>query len=309
MTSGKLTATLITSMYNAGPAVLEVIDRLFFPSLLRNGSTDKQLILLDDASPLSRQTLALVQKYEPEFRRAFGDYQFLQNPRNLGFGGSYNRGMRRADGQVLVILNDDLYLPEGSLDRLLEVLSEGPGVGLVGPVTNWVTAYQNTHLFPRIKDLSLEEQERIERFALRLRQRVGKRAIPVDRLIGFCLAISGDLVRTIGYLDESFAHGLFEDDDYCLRARRAGFRLLLDLSTFVYHGGPSGGGLSMRQNFPRTVKYAFRNGLRFARKHGLSYWAVLRQSLVGLVQFAFDKNTVTAQLEAYLRDGAGKNDA
>jgi len=308
MTSGARTATVITSMYNAGPAVLEVIDRLFLPSLLRNGSSEKQLILLDDASPLERQTLALVRKYEPELRRTFGDYQFLRNPRNLGFGGSYNRGMRRAEGQALVLLNDDLYLPRGSLDQLLAVLGDGPDIGLVGPVTNWVTAYQNTHLCPRLKDLSIEEQQRIERFAAHLRQCVGRRAIPVDRLIGFCWAISGDLVRAIGYLDESFAHGLFEDDDYCLRARRAGFRLLLDLSTFVHHGGPSGGGLSMRQNLPRTLKYAVRNGIRFARKHGLPYRAVLRQSLAGFVQFMFDTNTVTAQLRSYLRDGRGERD-
>jgi|GEM_PF-1020960 GT2 family glycosyltransferase len=308
MTARALTATVITSMYNAGPAVLDVIDRLFFPSLLRNGSAEKQLILLDDASPLKRQTLALVQKYESEFRRTFGDYQFLENPRNLGFGGSYNRGMRRAEGQALIILNDDLYLPKGSLDRLLDVLGEAADIGLVGPITNWVTAYQNTRLFPRIKDFSIEEQERIERFAARLRRCVGRRAIPVERLIGFCWAISSDLVRTIGYLDESFGHGLFEDDDYCLRARRAGFRLLLDLSTFVHHGGPSGGGLSMRQNFPRTLKYAVRNGVRFARKHGLPYRAVLRQCLVGFLQFAFDRGTVTAQLKPYLRDGAEGDD-
>lgn len=292
-------------MYNAGRPVLEVIDCLFFPSLLRNGSGDKQLILLDDGSPLRRETLALVEKYEPEFRRVFGDFHFLQNPHNLGFGGSYNRGMRRADGEQIVILNDDVYLPRGSVDRLVNLLTAHPGVGLVGPVTNWVTAYQNTRLFPRIRDLSIQEQERIERFALQLSRQMSGRAIAVDRLIGFCLAISGDLVRTIGYLDESFTHGLFEDDDYCLRARRAGFQLLLDLSSFVYHGGPSGGGLSFRQNLPRTIKYAFRNGVRFARKHELSYWALLQQFFVGLLQFAFDRGTVTVHLRSYLGDGAG----
>ncbi len=296
-------------MYNAGSAILEVLDRLFLPSVLRNGSPEKQLILLDDASPLWKDTLRLVEKYEPEFRRVFGDYQFLRNPRNLGFGGSYNRGMARAEGASVVLLNDDVYLPLGSIDRLVNVLVEEPQAGLVGPVTNWVTAYQNTRLFPRIRNCSPQELERIERFAAELRRRVGPRTIPVDRLIGFCLAIHRDVIRAIGYLDESFAHGLYEDDDYCLRARRAGFRLLLDLSTFVHHGGPSGGGLSLRQNLLRTVRAAFRNGRHLARKHNIPYWALIRQSFIGFLQFALDWRTVTVHLRPYLDVGVEGGDA
>jgi len=303
------TVSLVTSMYNAGNAVLEVIDSLFFPSVLRNGSAEKQLILLDDASPFWKDTLRLVEKYGPGFRRVFGDYQFLRNPRNLGFGGSYNRGMAQAEGACVVLLNDDVYLPLGSIDRLVNALTEEPGAGIVGPVTNWVTAYQNTRLFPRIRNCSPQELERIERFAAELRRRVGRRTIPVDRLIGFCLAISRDVIRAVGYLDESFAHGLYEDDDYCLRARRAGFQLLLDLSTFVHHGGPSGGGLSLRQNPWRTVRAAFRNGRRLARKHKIPYRVLLRQSVIGFLQFAFDWKTVTVQLRPYLNAGAEETDA
>lgn len=290
-------------MYNAGPAVLEVIDRLFFPSLVRNGSADKQLILLDDASPLRKETLMLVGKYEAEFRRVFGDFQFLQNDHNRGFGGSYNRGMRRADGHHVILLNDDVYLPRGSLDGLLDVLRHESGAGLVGPVTNWVCGYQNTRLFPRLKDFSPAELERIEAFARELRRRVGRRVIPVTRLIGFCLAISGDLIREIGYLDESFAHGLYEDDDYCLRARKAGFQLLVDASTFVEHGGPQGGGMSFRQNLVKTLRAAFANGMRLAKKHDLPLSAIARQSLEGFLQFFLDRHTVTAYLKPFLTDG------
>jgi len=290
-------------MYNARSPVLEVIDRLFFPSLVRNGSADKQLILLDDASPLRKETLMLVGKYEAEFRRAFGDFQFLQNAHNCGFAGSYNRGMRRAEGEHVILLNDDVYLPRGSLDGLLDVLRSEVGAGLVGPVTNWVCGYQNTRLFPRLKDFSPSELERIETFARELRRRVGRRVIPVPRLIGFCLAISGDLIREIGYLDESFAHGLYEDDDYCLRARKAGYRVLVDAATFVEHGGPRGGGMSFRQNFLKTLAAAFANGVRLAKKHDLPLSAIARQSLEGFLQFFLDRHTVTAYLKPYLTDG------
>ncbi len=295
--------TIVASMYNARPDVLEVIERLFFPSLIRNASPQLQFILLDDASPLREETERLVARFASDLRRAFGDFQFLRNPRNLGFAGSYNRGMRRAEGEHVILINDDVYLPQGSLESLLDILHSEVGVGLVGPVTNWVCGYQNTRLFPRLKDFSPSELERIEAFARELRRRVGRRVIPVTRLIGFCLAISGDLIREIGYLDESFTHGLYEDDDYCLRARKVGYRVLVDVATFVEHGGPRGGGMSFRQSFLKTLVAAFTNGVRLARKHDLPLSAIARQSLEGFLQFFLDRHTVTAYLKPYLTDG------
>lgn len=291
--------TIVASMYNAQPRVIEVIRRLFFPSLVRNGSASMQFILLDDASPLHRETERVVEEFRPAFRSVFGDFQFLRNPQNLGFAGSYNRGMRRAEGQHLLLVNDDVYLPRSSVEHLLTVLQREPRAGLVGPVTNWVCGYQNTRLFGRLRDFSESEIERIEVFARRLREAVGYRVLEVERLIGFCWAVSGDLVREIGYLDEAFQYGLYEDDDYCLRARTAGYRLLLDAATFVEHGGPQGGGASFRQHLGRTLKAAFRNGIRLARKHRITYRALLRQSLEGFLQFFLDRRTVTAQLRPY----------
>jgi GT2 family glycosyltransferase/tetratricopeptide (TPR) repeat protein len=44
-------------------------------------------------------------------------------------------------------------------------------------------------------------------------------------------------VDQIGYLDERFGIGTMEDDDYCLRAHRAGFRAVIARDTFVHHFG------------------------------------------------------------------------
>ena len=57
------------------------------------------------------------------------------------------------------------------------------------------------------------------------------------RLVGFCLLIKREVIETIGLLDEQFGIGCFEDDDYCLRAIRAGFRTVIALDAFVHHFG------------------------------------------------------------------------
>ncbi len=57
------------------------------------------------------------------------------------------------------------------------------------------------------------------------------------RLIGFCLLIRRAVADLIGMLDERFGIGCFEDDDYCVRAIRAGYRAAIARDAFVHHYG------------------------------------------------------------------------
>jgi GT2 family glycosyltransferase len=287
-------------MYNARPEIFEVLDELFFPSLIRNGSANKQLILLDDASPLEHETQRLIAKYLPDVKTRFGDFRFIRNAANLGFAGSYNKGMRMAEGANLVVTNDDVYFPVGSLDGLVSVLKE-PQAGIVGPVTNYAFSYQNTRLFGRLKDHSAAELQRIERFAQELKTKVGKKVIPVDRLTGFCLAISGDLHRQIGGFDDGFTFGAFEDADYCIRARKVGWQVLLDASTFIEHGGAQGGSLSFKQEWLKTRRHWLMNAIRFARKHKMRLRQITGLFVDTFIQHQFDRHTVTPHLKRFLR--------
>ena len=59
----------------------------------------------------------------------------------------------------------------------------------------------------------------------------------MDKLIGFCMMIKKEVINKIGLLDENFLIGNFEDDDYCLRMRKAGYKLILCKDTFIHHFG------------------------------------------------------------------------
>jgi Flp pilus assembly protein TadD len=59
----------------------------------------------------------------------------------------------------------------------------------------------------------------------------------LDRIVGFCMLITREVITKIGLLDERFGIGNFEDDDYCLRARQAGFRLMVAADVFIHHFG------------------------------------------------------------------------
>jgi GT2 family glycosyltransferase len=103
-------------------------------------------------------------------------------------------------------------------------------VGLVGPVTNCASGPQQ---------IPVDHQDLIglPAFATRQRQEKAGRAVRVDRLTGFCLLVRREVFEQVGNFDEQFGLGFFDDDDLCVRAREAGFQLLVAEDVFVHHFG------------------------------------------------------------------------
>jgi GT2 family glycosyltransferase len=149
-------------------------------------------------------------------RRSWPELSARSNPRNLPFAAAINRGMRRAAGRRLVWLNNDAIVGPGWLEGLSAALTGAPGAAAAGPMTD--------HMAP--------PQQLCRPFATR---RSG-RATDVPFLGGFCLMLDRAAARAVGPLDEGFVWG-WEDMDYCLRLRDAGYRLVLARDVFVRHAG------------------------------------------------------------------------
>ncbi|MFA7708468.1 MAG: glycosyltransferase, partial [Candidatus Pacearchaeota archaeon] len=242
----KIKVSIITSMYNRSKSTIDVIDNLFFPSLLNNASKDTEVIILDDASPMKKETALLVKKYFNSLKKSFGRVIFKRNVSNLGFAGSFDKGIALARGEKLFIVNDDLYLPKGSVFSLINTLYENNKYGLIGPITNQADtwSYQYCKQAPKISSYSKKEYNLLEKFAQLAKKIMKGKRINVEIVTGFCFAVDASKIREYGGFDKSFKNGGFEDIDLVNKMKKK-YLMIVNPEVFVYHGGLGGSHMSL----------------------------------------------------------------
>lgn len=225
--------SVVVPVYNWAPHAVELFEKLFLEGAARACPKGSELIVIDDRSPLEEETRRAVERFS-----GGSDVKYTANASNLGFVKSCNAGLKMAGGDVVLLVNSDVRLPRGSVERLARRLEEDPKAGMAGPVTNNAANFvpQQLNGFPPLASLDDSELERVESYAERVRAGL-EGTWDVPWLIGCCVLIRRELIDEIGLLDEGFGLGYFEEVDYGFRAREKGRGLLVDRGTFVYHGG------------------------------------------------------------------------
>jgi GT2 family glycosyltransferase/Tfp pilus assembly protein PilF len=201
--------------------------RLCLESLLRNTREPYELILIDNASQDGTGA------FFDDIRTRSGPcrVEIIRNAVNRGFPAACNQGIERSQGRYVVFLNNDIVLTPCWLDGLVEPARQTEqNIGLVGPVTNYAAP-------PQKIEPACRSPEELDAFAQRRHAEHAGRLLFMRRLTSFCLLVRRDVLDRIGGFDERFGLGFFDDDDLCLRACAAGFRLAVALSVYVHHFG------------------------------------------------------------------------
>jgi hypothetical protein len=196
-----------------------------------------EVIVVDNAS--TDDSLQMVKANFPKAR-------IIENRMNLGFSKANNMGLAAASGKYCMLLNNDTIVKDGAFKQLVEFMDKTPTCGACGPkLLN--------------EDGSVQRQGGI--FAVPFWR--AKSPVSVSFLMGACLMVRREVVKSVGMLDENLF--FYNDDlDWVRRIKGAGHKLFFVPSSEVIHFG--GGGA--KQTFNRRMFIeGFRGGLYFCKKH------------------------------------------
>ena len=209
------------------------LTRLCLESLFRNTDYPNYEVIVVDNNSSDGTPGYLVKLNERQ-----ENLKIILNETNLGFAKANNQGIGRSSGDYIVLLNNDTIVPRGWLSRLLKHLDD-PKVGLVGPVTNFVGNEARL-------EVGYRTWAEMEEFAQDQTWRNHGRIADIHMLAMFCVAMRRDVFEEIGELDEQFGVGMFEDDDYSIRVKQKGYRVVCAADTFVHHFGQAAFGKLIR---------------------------------------------------------------
>ena len=173
-------------------------------SILKFSPMPYEVILIDNGSQDGTQ----------EFVRTV-KATVISNQTNLGCAKAWNQGVRRARGEIIGILNNDIVVSEGWLANLVAFM-ERTGHGIVSP------AAREGHLD---YDLNAYAQEFV--------RRCSKASRP--EIYGACMLFDRKVFDRVGLFDEAFSYGGCEDVDFQWRAEQAGFSVGMTGSVLIHH--------------------------------------------------------------------------
>jgi len=180
------------------------------------------------------------------------------NKRNLGFSKSNNVGIKKAlreyNPNYILLLNDDTEIIQKDwLKKMVEVGENNEKIGILGCKIVYPDGSLQ-HIGGLIKNWEITK---ITNF------KEGK-TIEVDHVMGAFMLIKKEVIKKIGFLDEKFSPYLLEDTDYCLRAKKEGFKIKSISSVEIIH--KKGKTIdSLKDN--KSVFIRFKNDILFSKKH------------------------------------------
>lgn len=198
------------------------------------------------------------------------DIRLIANKENVGFPKGCNQGLQIAAGTDLLLLNNDTIVTPRWLKQLTTALYSSPEIGAVGCMTNRCKMPQRVDL-PNTSSIS-----GMIKFSENFNHSNPSKWYKALTLMGFCYLFRREVYERIGELDEAFSPGNFEDDDYSLRIRKAGWKLMLLKDTFIYHfSGVSFLGKEQSEDIQNKKKSDYlslleQNGSLFLAKWNLS---------------------------------------
>jgi len=229
--------------WNNGDDAIECLE-----SFHRLDYSNHKIVVVDNAS--TDDTIARVRERFPQLR-------ILENRANLGYAEGNNVGIRYAlenGADYVFILNDDTVVAPEVLALLIQAGEQDESIGMLGPRVVSYTNHSLGYLGASI-DWTSGTPLYVPATASAIQD--------AEYLAGCALLVKAKVAREIGFFDPAY-FCYFEDADWGIRCRRAGYRCVTVPQAEIYHKGTPDNSkhLSMRSGF-----YYWRNQYLFMRRY------------------------------------------
>ena len=220
---------------------------------------NKEIVLVDNGCAEDKT---------PLYQSRYQGVKVYNSEENRGFAGGVNYGIQQATGEYILLLNNDTTVSPGFLEPLVRVFEKHQEVGMVSPKILF-------HGTPNL--IQYAGASSISPWLGRGRKiGYGKKDGPsyadsglTGLCNGACLLIRKEVIQDVGLLSEDYFM-YYEEHDFCLRAKRYGWKMYYEADSRIYHKQS----MSMGKDNPLKTYYLFRNRLLFMRRfyQGLSLW-------------------------------------
>lgn len=246
--------------------------RLCLKSLVRTVSSDLdyEVVVVDSQTSVETQNVVL-EEFTPLFKRI----TLLPYRENTGYTRGVNEGIRYSTGDYFLILNPDIVVLEGSIEKLLEHLIAHPQIGLIGPQLLNFDGSRQDSCFRFVTPLTILYRRVLpftNRFVERYLMHDTDLSVPreVDWLMGSALMTSRRAIEDVGLMDERLFH-YFNDVDWPKRFWENGYAVMYYpyAKMHHYHQRQSKGPFGIFDAlFTRGTRWHIRDAFVYFAKHG-----------------------------------------
>lgn len=236
-------------------ACLRSMEHLTYPNV--------QVIVVDNGS--TDGSIEAIRVQHPRFK-------LIETGANLGFTGGNNVGIRHAleqGAEYIMLLNNDTVVAPDMLDVMVSVMEANSNIGVTGPMiyyydqpeTIWSAGGRIDWTHGLTGMIGIDEEDKAQ-FGIAPR--------PVDFVTGCAILARRPVWEKVGLLDDKFFM-YYEETEWCVRARRAGFEIVHVPTAMVWHKIS----IVQRSASTHTYYYMTRNRLLFlySCRAGLGTWA------------------------------------
>lgn len=227
-----------------------------------------EIVIVDNGSADDSQKI---------LEKEFPKIKLIQTGKNLGFAGGNNQGIKYAlerGADLVWVLNPDTIVASDTLGKMVQGISKND-VGIVAPKIYYYDFPNKVWFVGSLLSLKTGRAEHVRYGEIDKGQ--FDKELCLKWAPGTSLLIKKEVFEKVGFFDEKYFL-FYEDVDFCVRARKTGFKIRFSPEAKIWHKVGSTVG---RRN-PDNEYYKTRNRLYFVKKFNQAFFGVVFSMLFGL---------------------------